>query len=960
MKLLFIFSKINIPILILFLLCFLVTFEVVESAKYFLNSIVESCNTYNPDKISREDGIYATYGYGGNCIKNCAYFAYTIYDFGRETSFSYIYIRGANGFGCYRAFCGASESVKIGISLDGKNWVCNVYSGQGLPTNSLGSTTFYFGQTLRARYVVIYRGAGGPARGNPIVDCIAFCDNYEECRNCLPTNLCTITLNSLSINPSSTNQCGQSILLTATVSYSASGNCQNQYITVYKPDGSVLCNIPIDTSKNSNSCSASYTTPSQSGTYTFKAVYRTQEKTASLNVNCPSRNPLWITYFSNVSQAFVNQPIQFSSLWNASQQYSTSVWLSHFVFSYRLNNNPWVNETYRFSANVGSWLSNWKYRIPITIKENSGKDLTNYQILVALNTQSLISQGKMKSDCSDIRFVDSDGITLLNYWIESGCNTQNTRIWVKVPNIPANSYKTIYVYYGNPSATSLSNGDLVFDFFDEFLNKNISKWDWPSNWIVENGFAKQTYSAGWSNGMNSKQLNIPISNYLGIRIISNIINDGTSWAYDVQIGVKTSNTIFGSPYFTESSNWYLFFDRSCSGSGNCPSGYTRSLRRYEVIILGNRQQWYLDGNLIDSRNLNINGIIISGFYINGKGITRFDKFIVSKYAFPEPTITLGNEETINIFTAWANITKIFSQPGTLCWKFYANNSLNLWNVTPESCLNIIVPDYYFEITLVQPKENSINNLIVGESLNVKAHVKMLSNYQFCININAYIRYNQTSNIPETPIPTTSNSLSSDINPISTQICTSQTINLDYILYANKPSFKIIDIRVCDDQNLKCNNSKTFYANISLVANRDFSLKSGWNLISIPYKSIHLDLSQDFCNLSEKLFHYYNSSSKTWQYHRFNELKYGIAYWVYSDKDCTSKISISGNVNINDLPKTQRGINYIGSLTSNRDVNSIASAIGCNNPKVRYWDPTSQSFKDANQIIPWYGYIFECS
>jgi hypothetical protein len=100
-------------------------------------------------------------------------------------------------------------------------------------------------------------------------------------------------------------------------------------------------------------------------------------------------------------------------------------------------------------------LVGWSYRRPITIS-NSGGALTDYQVLVTLDTQSLISAGKMRSDCGDIRFTDSNGSTLLNYWIESGCNTASTKIWVKVPSIPASSSKTIYVYYGNPSATSAS------------------------------------------------------------------------------------------------------------------------------------------------------------------------------------------------------------------------------------------------------------------------------------------------------------------------------------------------------------------------------------------------------------------------------------------------------------------------------------------------------------------------
>jgi hypothetical protein len=122
----------------------------------------------------------------------------------------------------------------------------------------------------------------------------------------------------------------------------------------------------------------------------------------------------------------------------------------------------------------------WQYRKPITISNSSISSLTDYQVLITLDTQTLISAGKMRSDCGDIRFADSDGTTLLNYWLEGGCNTTSTRIWVKVPSIPASSSKTIYVYYGNPSATSQSNGDNTFDFFDDFndgIVDNTSKWD---------------------------------------------------------------------------------------------------------------------------------------------------------------------------------------------------------------------------------------------------------------------------------------------------------------------------------------------------------------------------------------------------------------------------------------------------------------------------------------------------
>jgi len=72
----------------------------------------------------------------------------------------------------------------------------------------------------------------------------------------------------------------------------------------------------------------------------------------------------------------------------------------------------------------------------------------------------------MKSDCSDIRFTylnETDNSEIkIPYWIESGCNSANTKIWVKVPYIPANGNARIYMYYGNQNAVSKSNVSAVF------------------------------------------------------------------------------------------------------------------------------------------------------------------------------------------------------------------------------------------------------------------------------------------------------------------------------------------------------------------------------------------------------------------------------------------------------------------------------------------------------------------
>ena len=76
----------------------------------------------------------------------------------------------------------------------------------------------------------------------------------------------------------------------------------------------------------------------------------------------------------------------------------------------------------------------------------------NYSIKIVLDRT--FSWDKVKHDGSDIRFTDDDGVTHLPHWIEEWDYGAKAIIWVKVPLIPASSTKTIYMYYGNPIATS--------------------------------------------------------------------------------------------------------------------------------------------------------------------------------------------------------------------------------------------------------------------------------------------------------------------------------------------------------------------------------------------------------------------------------------------------------------------------------------------------------------------------
>ena len=99
----------------------------------------------------------------------------------------------------------------------------------------------------------------------------------------------------------------------------------------------------------------------------------------------------------------------------------------------------------------------WSNISSFVITENSGNTLTDYQLRLEINTQSLIAANTLLAGGEDLRFgSDCQGSFLYNHWIESGLNTSTTVVWVKIDNLPASGSKTIYMYHGNPLASNAS------------------------------------------------------------------------------------------------------------------------------------------------------------------------------------------------------------------------------------------------------------------------------------------------------------------------------------------------------------------------------------------------------------------------------------------------------------------------------------------------------------------------
>ncbi len=104
------------------------------------------------------------------------------------------------------------------------------------------------------------------------------------------------------------------------------------------------------------------------------------------------------------------------------------------------------------TVSAGWWDDNWNYKTKI-IFGNSGSADTDKKVKFDIDTATLITAGKMQSDCGDSRFVTENG-QILRYYLDSSggaCNTTSTDYYVLFPAITSGT-NVIYHYYGNPQA----------------------------------------------------------------------------------------------------------------------------------------------------------------------------------------------------------------------------------------------------------------------------------------------------------------------------------------------------------------------------------------------------------------------------------------------------------------------------------------------------------------------------
>lgn len=122
----------------------------------------------------------------------------------------------------------------------------------------------------------------------------------------------------------------------------------------------------------------------------------------------------------------------------------------------------WFDDT---TGSSGSWWnSSWLNRRKITFDNSqSSENLANFPVRVSL-TSSTIDYSKTQNAGQDIRFIDSNGSTVLKHEIETWNESGTSEVWVKVSQIDSGSTTDhIWMYYNNVSASDGQDANNVWD-----------------------------------------------------------------------------------------------------------------------------------------------------------------------------------------------------------------------------------------------------------------------------------------------------------------------------------------------------------------------------------------------------------------------------------------------------------------------------------------------------------------
>jgi hypothetical protein len=329
------------------------------------------------------------------------------------------------------------------------------------------------------------------------------------------------------------------------------------------------------------------------------------------------------------------------------------------------------------------WNNDYDYRMVLNITNNDGNEtLKKYHTVnVTIDTTSLISSGKMRSDCNDLRIVYNENTELNRTFLNEtfldtvgGCNNSNSVVMFMLQDeISISSSSSDYsVYYDYSNASSPpQDKDYIFLGYDDF-NRAILGSDWLSTecYIVDNTLLTgdtanrlcqknfkfnntlsdlEGYELRYVGYMNTTQSAGSVSMFIGRNETPNtgIEPYGDYFTYLTIFGVEESGGLFGIKSYTPPPSYGTYI-KYTTGTGSSrgnwysiKSIHTHSDGEFYAWENGVQYSW----SVTDDTTNEFDNVTVYGFGVFfNRAYSLVDNMTLMRVQKTPPTLSLLSEE----------------------------------------------------------------------------------------------------------------------------------------------------------------------------------------------------------------------------------------------------------------------------------------------------------------------------
>ena len=400
------------------------------------------------------------------------------------------------------------------------------------------------------------------------------------------------------------------------------------------------------------------------------------------------------------------------------------------------------------------WNYSWDYRQEITLNRSAGTVGTNYVIELAITYDA-----NMSANFEDLRFIDDDDTTELEYWFETNTTSTDAIVWVEVLDEITTTNVSIWMYYGNASEVSTtSDGFNTFILFDDFDDAELNASVWvnftrPTALVNETGGYLETYCTS--------------SVFAGSGVTSVATFPNTT-DYAIETLAKKTNYYLSTPGhvtgFTDKGNWqgtnYYYWDGNNSqgrlhhylalGSGPTADygaakgdqpytlAWVNQWVRQSVYTLHSNKSTLVDYEWSGTATYRVNSgawtyeiddpnylqLASTCYHLIGYGY--WDWVAVRPIGIPEPVYSFGAEEEPSSFTVGLN-------PATGATSLKFNRSIYETSWTEAQAEGQNSTDGILLVTVTTP-EGVMCKLAANTSCSVFLYINDYYNYSDSVNL----------------------------------------------------------------------------------------------------------------------------------------------------------------------------------------------------------------------------------